>query len=98
MSRLKQELMELKFPNLEDTSEQAFGEATWENALDMVRALIGHGYTLARRNKVKVGFKKLKTAAWCWFGAALSPFVRTGHAAHPVMESTIGRRPTCTRS
>ena len=70
----------MSFPRLEDEAEQDSGESTWDNAVDMVIACVGHGYHLKRRNKVKVGLKNLRTAA------AFCPGVRTDHAARPVLQ------------
>eukprot|EP00904_Undaria_pinnatifida_P002644 jgi/Undpi1/12380/HiC_scaffold_5.g02052.m1 len=54
MSQLRAELLKMSFPRLEDEAEQDFGESTWENAVDLVIAYVGHGYDLKRRNKVKL--------------------------------------------
>ena len=73
----------MTFPCLEDEVGQAFGEATWENAVDMFIAFVGHGYHLKRRNKVKVGLKSLRTAATFGFACALTTRAR---AACPVLQ------------
>ena len=80
MSKLGAELLKMSFPHLEDEAEQDFGEATWDNAVDVVIAYVGHGYDLKRRNKVKVGLETLRTTAAC------GPCVRTDPAARPVLQ------------
>ena len=80
MSQLGAELLKMSFHRHEDEAEQDFSEATWENAVDMVIAYVGHGYDLKHRNKVKVGLKTLRSAA------AFGPSARTDHAARPVLQ------------
>lgn len=46
--------MGLDFPYVEDAAGEAYGEGVWSNAVAMVVALVGHGFTLVRRNKTKV--------------------------------------------
>eukprot|EP00904_Undaria_pinnatifida_P012885 jgi/Undpi1/8727/HiC_scaffold_25.g11191.m1 len=75
MSQLRAELLKMSFPRLEDEAEQDFGEATWENAVDMVIAYVGHGYDLKRRNKVKLGCGFL--VAFNWPGNADGPTLST---------------------
>lgn len=63
VSQLMAALGEIQFPYVGDRPGQAFGEATWDNAVDTVIAPVGRRYKLKRRNKIKVSLKNLKTAA-----------------------------------
>ncbi|CAN0441282.1 unnamed protein product, partial [Ectocarpus sp. 12 AP-2014] len=54
MLRLKDELLKMEFPYVEDGEGQDFGEATWENTVGMIIEHAGQGYTLRRRNKLKL--------------------------------------------
>lgn len=51
---LKRRLKALEFPNLEDGSG-LYGEATWNNAVEVVKAMLrDDGFTYRRENKTKV--------------------------------------------
>lgn len=52
MARLEATLRGLEFPNLGDAS----GDATWDNAVEMVKAAVGDGFELRRLNKTRVRF------------------------------------------
>lgn len=60
--RLEVALQELEFPYLEDSEGEAFGEATWSNAIAMVKGLVGQDFTLVRRNHNRV---RLDNSACC---------------------------------
>ena len=54
MSQLEEKVKELEFPLVEDADGEEYGEGTWSNAVAMVKALAGDGFTLIRRNKNRV--------------------------------------------
>ncbi|CAB1096127.1 unnamed protein product [Ectocarpus sp. CCAP 1310/34] len=58
LATLQGEVENLLFPNLEQGSQQQFGEATIENAVGMLKAKIGRGYPLQRHNKTKLYTRK----------------------------------------
>lgn len=72
MLRLKDELLKMEFPYVEDGEGQDFGEATWENTVGMIIEHAGQGYTLRRRNQLKVGLNENAAGA-----LVRCPFVRT---------------------
>lgn len=64
MLRMEEELLKLELPHIDDGAEEESGEATWRNACELVKGVVGYdGYRLQRRNKMKVGLKLL----WVWF-------------------------------
>ncbi len=52
IARLEATLRGLEFPNLGDAN----GDATWDNAVEMVKAAVGDGFELRRLNKTRVRF------------------------------------------
>ena len=54
MSQLEEKIKELEFPLLEDVDGEEYGEGTSSNAVPMVKALAGDGFTPIRRNKNRV--------------------------------------------
>ncbi|CAM9293693.1 unnamed protein product, partial [Ectocarpus sp. 6 AP-2014] len=55
MLRMKEELLNLELPRIDDGAEEESGEATWRNACEMVKGVVGYdGYRLQRRNKLKL--------------------------------------------
>ena len=54
MSLLEEKVKGLEFPLVEDADGEEYGEGTWSNAVVMVKALAGDGFTLIRRNRNRV--------------------------------------------
>ena len=54
MLQLGEKVKGLEFHLVEDADGEEYGEGTWSNAVAMVKALAGDGFTLIRRNKNRV--------------------------------------------
>ena len=54
MSLLEEKVKGLEFLLVEDADGEEYGEGTWSNAVAMVKALAGDGFTLIRRNRNRV--------------------------------------------
>ncbi|CBJ33648.1 expressed unknown protein [Ectocarpus siliculosus] len=68
IATLEEEIKKLEFPNLEDGTGN-FGEKTMDNAVAMLMAKTGRGFSLKRENKTKVG---CEFHLGLWWGADMN--------------------------
>lgn len=79
LATLTTEVQQLTFPNLELGSPQPYGEATLENALEMLEAKVGRGYKYKRHNKTKVRLDiRIRAPSLACRSVVISKMCRTG--------------------
>ncbi|CBN75974.1 expressed unknown protein [Ectocarpus siliculosus] len=88
IATLEEEIKKLEFPNLEDGTGN-FGEKTMDNAVAMLMAKTGRGFSLKRENKTKVG---CEFHLGLWWGADMNtPQVAKPESKRRNLGGTVAR-------